>query len=715
MSPSITSTARMRTLILLAFLIPSVALAQVNYPANGNTGFGGTLGTGSFDIRDDGTTVTLTLNRGSDNLDNVVVVYLDVVTGGFASTANFTDAADGGRRAISGTDGPNRTLVNFPTGFTADYAVTIESAFSGVFELVESGSHNFITSANLDPTGNPSAATFTIDFDFSEIGLTANTTNTIDFVATYISGTAFRSDEAVGDGVGPGNPESNGTITFTSGRTYVSSPSSAQTLGDGAGWRMLAVPSTAVVSNLSSQNLVQGVTGQYPTEDQNIYVARDWSGAAWATGNVADGTALPSGEGFIWYFFDNDLDPTDPTGTSNSVALPSLLTAPGAEPVSDVTVDYALADFTPPDNFYLLGNPFDQPIEVADISVSSDPTPGINNDVQVYDPAISNYQVLSRSAGDNAQVWQGVFVQLSGTPAGPITFTIPTTAQTTDGTFYGRQGASDLGSVGFQLAGTGSGAFEGRTTTDVAAFFRIAEDATFAFDVFDSSKLYPLTGTYGLIGFVGAYENGDKLQTSYSVPREPGAYSVPLQLVTSIEGQFELTWPTWENVPETWSFTLRDLETGAEVDLRTATSYTFEAGVTPGVASANEQVGLLPETAGRSVQRSEATDTRFELVVEANATAAEDDSTPQAAILAGVYPNPFAGQAQIDYTLGRSEQTRLAVYDVLGREVALLQEGTLAAGSHTATFDAARLPSGLYLVRLEVGNQVLTSTVMHTR
>ncbi|MCH7563724.1 MAG: FAD-dependent oxidoreductase [Gemmatimonadetes bacterium] len=46
-------------------------------------------------------------------------------------------------------------------------------------------------------------------------------------------------------------------------------------------------------------------------------------------------------------------------------------------------------------------------------------------------------------------------------------------------------------------------------------------------------------------------------------------------------------------------------------------------------------------------------------------------------------------------------EIRLAVLDVLGREVALVAEGTYAAGRHEAVFDAEHLPSGLYLVRLE--------------
>ncbi len=75
---------------------------------------------------------------------------------------------------------------------------------------------------------------------------------------------------------------------------------------------------------------------------------------------------------------------------------------------------------------------------------------------------------------------------------------------------------------------------------------------------------------------------------------------------------------------------------------------------------------------------------------------------------AGVYPNPFAGSAQIAFALDATADVRLAVYDVLGREVAVLVDAELDAGSHSAAFDAAGLPTGTYLYRLRVGGAVQT-------
>jgi hypothetical protein len=80
--------------------------------------------------------------------------------------------------------------------------------------------------------------------------------------------------------------------------------------------------------------------------------------------------------------------------------------------------------------------------------------------------------------------------------------------------------------------------------------------------------------------------------------------------------------------------------------------------------------------------------------------------------LLGNFPNPFNPSTVIRYELSVSGNVRLAVYDILGREVAVLAEGTNAAGSHQVRFDASNLASGLYVYRLEAGGQVFTKTLM---
>ena len=50
-----------------------------------------------------------------------------------------------------------------------------------------------------------------------------------------------------------------------------------------------------------------------------------------------------------------------------------------------------------------------------------------------------------------------------------------------------------------------------------------------------------------------------------------------------------------------------------------------------------------------------------------------------------------------------SHQVRLSVFDLLGREIAVLVDGVKNAGSHTVTWDAAGLPTGVYFYRLRAG------------
>ena len=75
----------------------------------------------------------------------------------------------------------------------------------------------------------------------------------------------------------------------------------------------------------------------------------------------------------------------------------------------------------------------------------------------------------------------------------------------------------------------------------------------------------------------------------------------------------------------------------------------------------------------------------------------------------------FNPTTSIPYTLPQQTGVRLAVYDVLGREVAVLVDTTMPAGQHTVRFDAVGLPSGLYLYRLVAGNFVETRTMVLLR
>jgi cyanophycinase-like exopeptidase len=72
------------------------------------------------------------------------------------------------------------------------------------------------------------------------------------------------------------------------------------------------------------------------------------------------------------------------------------------------------------------------------------------------------------------------------------------------------------------------------------------------------------------------------------------------------------------------------------------------------------------------------------------------------------YPNPFNPATVIPYELPASGDVRLTVYDMLGREVAVLVNERRGPGRYEAVFHAAELASGVYLYRLTAGGFVQT-------
>lgn len=102
--------------------------------------------------------------------------------------------------------------------------------------------------------------------------------------------------------------------------------------------------------------------------------------------------------------------------------------------------------------------------------------------------------------------------------------------------------------------------------------------------------------------------------------------------------------------------------------------------------------------------------------VEAQAGPAQ--ATPETFTLLANFPNPFQASTTLRYSLPEARVVTLRVFDVLGKEVAVLvREAWHEAGFHAQVWDGRsgfgeRLPSGLYFLQLETGDQVVTRPVV---
>jgi len=95
-------------------------------------------------------------------------------------------------------------------------------------------------------------------------------------------------------------------------------------------------------------------------------------------------------------------------------------------------------------------------------------------------------------------------------------------------------------------------------------------------------------------------------------------------------------------------------------------------------------------------------------LIAAAVTSVSDDPVPTEFSLLQNYPNPFNPSTTIPFSLAGSGHVTLKVFDLLGKEVALLVDGELPAGDHRVTFDASHLTTGIFFYRLQMGTRTFT-------
>jgi hypothetical protein len=450
------------------------------------------------------------------------------------------------------------------------------------------------------------------------------------------------------------------------------------TIDGPAGARYLGPPADGLtVDDLAAQNLVQGVPGYDPgAELVTLFTAYDAATSTWLP-SAGTGEALRLGRAFQWRMLDD--------GPSGSASLPfTLFTGrpPNEAPVR-VTLDTAGSRMN------LLANPFGVPLDLSTVASwpgADNLSPGVP--VWTYDPVVRTWVESAGVIGP----WEAFRVRAKGPRASGQrrVLTIPAEARAPAAA---RQAAQEP-RLAFTLTGADA---EGLPLADRALTIRFRDGASAAFDPDeDAEKLQVPAPAYALLSVrSGAAVVGADV-------RPFAAAEIPLAVeARGTGGTFTLAWDA-AMLPAGLPVVLVDLASGTEVDVRRQSSLTVALDPLPALAE-------IPT--GDLADGSAATD-RFVLRIGTGAVVGEGVSEVS---LSPVAPNPSSGTARVGFAIPEAGPVRLTVVDVRGREVAVLVDGAMPAGRHTAGLDGRALAAGVYTIRLEAGGTVLTRQAVVVR
>ncbi|MGE5315238.1 MAG: T9SS type A sorting domain-containing protein [Acidobacteriota bacterium] len=138
----------------------------------------------------------------------------------------------------------------------------------------------------------------------------------------------------------------------------------------------------------------------------------------------------------------------------------------------------------------------------------------------------------------------------------------------------------------------------------------------------------------------------------------------------------------------------------------------------PGTPDGAKDIRIFADNArfvtygGSTFVPADSGEAQMTFAIHTMATAVPPELQPQSFALAQNYPNPFNPSTTIHFALPQACTVSLRVYDVLGREVAALADGFMAAGAHEAVWDASRFTAGMYICRLSAGSFSAQKTML---
>ncbi|NBC05555.1 MAG: T9SS type A sorting domain-containing protein [Bacteroidetes bacterium] len=482
-------------------------------------------------------------------------------------------------------------------------------------------------------------------------------------------------------------------------------------------WRTLSsTPITgATYSELLDNIWTQGVPGskspppETPSTNSNVLLwdtsTSDNNVNGWTADTLDLADEIPVGSGFlISVFADDDFD-----GTADD--FPKILEVEGKENNSTVTPSMN----GNPDGWTLLGNPYGAPLSWSDVIANN-----MSNTTEVayvYDRNSGNGPTNGNSGswlshnGNTGDIengliapFQGFFVQNDNSSSAQIEMQLDdrTSLEFASGSvnewkFYGKSSEEQVQNIRLEVEG------EGLLNS---AWISFPSDGSNNRIKGDAYELTPFSEHYAML----STRKGDELFDIGQFPYNEETI-IPLNLETTLPGRYKLKITESNLIGSDLVFT--DTQKNVTLPLNEDFEYEFEVRQ---AAKANPDP-LRCGATGQELaakfkpKKAKVTSTTDRFIIQ-HASAVDNPNgggeTPSQVQLNQNYPNPFNPTTQISYQLPQQSDVLLEVYDLTGKLITTLVNETVSSGTHSVTFDAANLSSGVYMYRLQTANRVLS-------
>ncbi|MEO1020959.1 MAG: zinc-dependent metalloprotease [Bacteroidota bacterium] len=480
--------------------------------------------------------------------------------------------------------------------------------------------------------------------------------------------------------------------------------------GSNQGWRLLSPPTNNnTYADMLGQLWTQGMPGSDgPDADvSNVFVFDTETNAFEAVTDLAN--PMTGGRGFAIYVYgDNNNDGTDD-------GFPKELSFAGIANRGDVVPELNTGS-SGNDAFTLVGNPFDVPVYWDSMEKEE-----LTDVVYVYDPSLPGYKTWNGNSGSLTDglipPHTGFWVQnlFSEAPLLIINEEESTVPPPPDKAVA----AIPAFSIHAEMPCPDTSSCQtGQQVRNSTTWFTFGEEASTGKDKKDAYTFLPLD----VMPYIKLATRIDSalydinhlpvaLGKAMEIPLHFSAYTVAEGAWVKESGEVTFTWSGLHNIPEAWTITLHDFETGAVVDLKTEDQYTFTFRTEHTKQEITTRNTLwVPVSVTK--EKAESYE-RFTLTLETSVSLnTEDASLPTTVSLRQNYPNPFNPSTIIRFGVPRNEVVKLEVFDILGRKIATPVDGRKTAGWYSVSFDSRQssggLSSGVYVYRLQVGSKILT-------